>query len=119
MAKIIQKFARRTPTRKLTRTIQEDFQSLKEINDDNNLYFGSVRRGNKVVRLDFHLSSPEKMKLMGYDNQLSTPEKEIALKKITLSIDPDVVKEGRGRPKGSLSAANPSRVSVGEMKNPF
>ena len=114
-AKIIQKFARRTPTRKLTRTINEEFKSLKNINDDDNLYFGSVRRANKVVRLDFHLSSPERMKKMGYDNPDLTPERNISNTR-----DASTSSRKSGRPKSSsYKVANPPRVSVGEMKNPY
>ena len=67
-----------------------------------------------MLRLDFHLSSPERMKRMGYDNPLSTPEKNISM---TRDASTSSRKTGRP-PTSSYKVANPSRFSVGEMINP-
>ena len=55
------------------------------------------------------------MKQMGYDNLLSTPERNISNTK-----DESTSSRKTGRPPASsYKVANPSRFSLGEMKNPF
>ena len=54
------------------------------------------------------------MKRMGYDNPDSTPERNISNTK-----DASTSSRKTGRPKISdYKVANPTRFSVGEMKNP-